>query len=203
MKKIIMSVCAAAAMSGVAFAGGDFVKVVEPVVVVPVDVVDDSSFYVGLALSAISSRDSDVSMDFFNAKAGQDRLGNFTFLAGYNFNKYIAVEGRYTTTFTEEDYVEMSGWSLFVKPQYPVTDDFKIYALLGFGGVTMDAVNNANVDVDDTAFQWGLGASYNVWENVEIFADYTSLANGMDGTYWNGALEVDADVITMGVNYKF
>ena len=71
----MISVCAVAAMSGVAFAGGDFKEVVEPVIV-PIDEVDNFSFYLGLGLSAISSRDSAVSMDFFNGKAGQDRLGN-------------------------------------------------------------------------------------------------------------------------------
>jgi len=202
MKKIMISVCTVAAMSGVAFAGGDFHEVVEPVIV-PVVEVDNSSFYLGLGLSAISSRDSAVDMDFFDGKAGQDRLGNVTFLAGYNFNQYVAVEGRYTTTFSDEDLVEMSGWSLFVKPQYPVTDAFKVYGLLGFGGVTMDSVNGSNVDVDDSDFQWGLGASYTFMENIEVFLDYTSLANGMEGVYWDGALEVDADAITMGVNYKF
>jgi len=203
MKKTALSAVAVVAMSSMVFAGGDF-ETVEPVVAVPVvEEVDNSSFYLGLGLSAISSRDSAVSMDFFNVKAGQDRLGNFAFIAGYNFNQYIAVEGRYLTTFTKEDYVEMNGWSLFVKPQYPVTESISVYALLGYGGVTMDPVNAATVNVDDTTFQWGLGASYDVTDSFEVFIDYTSLASNMAGTYWNGALEVDADAITMGVNYKF
>jgi len=142
-------------------------------------------------------------MNFFSVTTGQDRLGNFAFLAGYNFNQYIAVEGRYLTTFTNEDLVEMSGWSLFVKPQYPVTESISVYGLLGYGAVKMDQVSNLTVNVDDTTFQWGLGASYDVADSFEVFIDYTSLANNMNGTYWTGALEVDADAITMGVNYKF
>ena len=93
--------------------------------------------------------------------------------------------------------------SFFIKPQYPVTVAFKVYALLGFGGVTMDSVNGSNVDVDDNDFQWGLGASYTFMENIEVFIDYTSLASSMEGIYWNTAQEVDADAIIMGVNYKF
>jgi len=99
-------------MSSFAIAGGDVAPIVAPIPVA--EEVDNSSFYIGLALSAISTRDAAVSMDIFNAKYGQDRLGNITFLAGYNFNQYVAVEGRYTTTFTDEDMVEMDGWSLFV-----------------------------------------------------------------------------------------
>ncbi len=204
MKKIVLSVCTVAAMSSLVFAGGGMKEVtpaVEPVIVVPV--VDESSFYVGIGLTAVSTRDAAVSLDFFNAKGGQDRLANVSLLAGYNYNEYFAVEGRYTTTFTDEDLVEMSGWSLFVKPQYPVTEDFSIYALLGFGGVTLDPVNASTVDVDDSGFQWGIGASYMVTENVALFVDYTSLANDMDGVYWNGALQVDVDAVTAGVTYQF
>ncbi len=202
MKKNIITLSAVAAISTSLFAGGN-AAVIAPAVEEPV--IDNSSFYVGLGLSAISTRDAAVSMDVFNAKAGQDRLGNVTFQAGYTFNEYVAVEGRYTTSISDEHWVELSGWSLFVKPQYPVMEDFNIYALLGFGGVTMDAVNNSGVDVDDTGFQWGLGLSYDITENITVFGDYTNLANDMDGYYWNrpGPLQVDADAFTLGLTYKF
>ena len=59
------------------------------------------------------------------------------------------------------------------------------------------------IDVDDSGFQWGLGASYAIGENYTLFIDYTSLAADMDGYYYNGALEVDADSFTIGVTYKF
>ena len=107
------------------------------------------------------------------------------------------------TSFTHDELVETDGWSLFVKPQYPVSEDFSVYALLGFGGVIMDGINGAAVDVDETGFQWGIGANYLATENISVFIDYTSLATDMDGLYWDGALEVDADAITIGVNYLF
>jgi len=199
MKKIALSVVAIVGMSNLLLAGGDIVPVPMPIV----EEVDNSSFYVGVGVAAVSTRDSAVSLDFTSDKAGQDRLGNFSLLAGYNYNEYVAVEGRYTTTFKDEDLVEMDGWSLFLKPQYPVSEDFSIYALIGFGGVTMDGINGSRVDVDDTGFQWGLGVSYEAMEDFIIFADYTSLANDMEGLYWNEALEVDADAFTIGIAYKF
>ena len=198
MKKITLSVLAVVAMSSMTYAGGDIAPVP-----MPMEEVDNSSFYVGLALSAISTRDATVSMDIFNVTQGQDRLGNLTFLAGYNFNEYLAAEGRYTTTFIDDNLVEMDGWSIFVKPQYPVTKDFNIYALLGFGGISMDPAAYRYVDVDDSGFQWGLGASYDFTENISVFFDYTNLANDMEGVYWNGALEVDADAFNLGLTYKF
>ena len=198
MKKITLSALAVVTMSTFGFAGGD----IAPVPVVMEE--ETSPFYIGLGLSAVSTRGSDVGLDIFDVTSGQDRLGNVTFLAGYDFNEYIAVEGRYTTSFTQEDIVEMSGWSLFVKPQYPVTEEFTVYGLLGFGGVTMDSVKTPYlVDVDDTGFQWGLGMSYDVTESITVFGDYTSLASGMDGIYWDGEFEADVDSFTLGVTYKF
>ncbi len=197
MKKIMLSMSAVMTMGSFAVAGGDIVPV--PVVAEA----DNSSFYLGLAISAVSTRDASVSMDIFNVKDGQDRLGNLTFQAGYNFNEYVAVEGRYTTTVVDDDAVEMDGWSLFVKPQYPVTEDFNIYALIGFGGVTMDPADQKYIDVDDSGFQWGLGASYDFTENIAVFFDYTNLASDMDGIYWNGALQVDADAFNLGITYRF
>ncbi|RRS30901.1 MAG: hypothetical protein P794_05200 [Epsilonproteobacteria bacterium (ex Lamellibrachia satsuma)] len=97
----------------------------------------------------------------------------------------------------------MDGWSLFLKPQYPVTEEIGVYALLGFGGVNLDGVNGNYVDVDDTGFQWGIGASYLFMERTSLFVDYTSLANDMDGVYWNGAVKADVDAITVGVTYDF
>ena len=204
MKKAVFSVCAIAAMSSLVFAGGGMKEVTpveEPVVVIPV-VEELSGFYAGLGLTAVSVRDSAFSVDWGGAGTYQDRLGNVSLLAGYNFNEYIAAEGRYTTSFTHEDRVEMNGWSLFVKPQYPVTEDFSVYALLGYGGVVLDGIDGSITDVDDSGFQWGIGAGYMVMENVSLFADYTWLT-GMEGVFYNGALETDVDQFTVGVNYHF
>lgn len=202
MNKIVLSVWAVMAMSSLGFAGGDM-KDVEPAIE-PVVVVEEekSGLYAGFGLAAVSTRDAEVSVDWGGTDR-QDRLWNVSILAGYDFNEYIAVEGRYTTSFSHEDRVEMSGWSLFAKPQYPVSENFSVYALLGYGGVTLDGINGYIVDVDDTGFQWGLGASYQVMENASFFVDYTFPANDMDGLYFNGAVKVDVDAFTLGVNYHF
>ena len=205
MKKIVLSVCAVAAMSSLSFAGGDMKNVepaMEPVVAVPV-VAEHNGSYAGLGLTAISARDADFSVDWGGASAHQDRIGNLTFAAGYNFNEYVALEGRYATSIAHEDSIEMDGWSIFVKPQYPVTEDFSVYALLGFGGVVLDGIDGAITDVDDTGFQWGLGASYTVMEDISIYADYVWAADDMDGLFFNGATSVDVDAFTIGVNYLF
>ena len=218
MKKLSLSLVAMVAASNMLIAGGDIVPVPVPVVVE-----ESNNFYLGLGVAAVSTRDFARSADFFDEENGQDRLGNLTFIAGYDFNEYseyIAAEARYTFSIADEDQVEMSGWSIFLKPQYTFEDDngekgnFKIYGLLGFGGVTLDGVSseysNGNpwVDVDDTGFQWGLGASYSFKEytddaDISIFIDYTMLADEMEGVYWNYAPETNVDALTVGLIYNF
>ncbi len=198
MKKMLLS---AIVLSAAAMAGGDIAPV-EPMVDTPV-VVSEGNFYAGVGIAAVSTRNAAVSMDIFSGKNGQDRLGNVTLQAGYNFNPYIALEGRYTTTFAKEDVVKMSGWSFFVKPQYPITEKISLYALLGYGSVDISGTNGGVVDVDDSGFQWGLGASYDLNEQFELFFDYTSLANDMDGIYGSGIPQADADAFTLGVTYNF
>jgi opacity protein-like surface antigen len=191
-------------MGSFAVAGGDMKNVepaVEPVVVVPE--VAHNGFYVGLGLTAVSARDASFDVDWGGASTYQDRLGDIALVAGYNFNEYIGVEGRYMTSIAHEDSMEMDGWSIFVKPQYPVTENFSVYALLGFGGVNLDGVKGKVTDVDDTDFQWGLGVDYQVMEDISVYVDYVWAADDMDGLLFNGATSVDVDEITIGVNYKF
>ncbi len=210
MKKIALSIVAIVGMSSFGFAAGETVPVA-----VPADQVDENKFYVGFGIAAVSNRDSEVGLDFSNIEDGQDRTGNFTLLAGYDYNDYIGVEGRYTASFADEDQLEMSGWSIFLKPQYIFKDEneentnFKVYALVGFGGVTIDDIGNDwEVALDDTGFQWGLGASYSLkdvldGEDVSIFADYTVLARGFEGLYYKEHVEGDVDAFTVGITYKF
>ena len=192
MKKITLSLMSIIVLSSAGFAEEAF----------------ERGFYLGGGLSAVVATNSDVSADFFEAdKIGQDRLGNLTLLAGYDYNEYVALEGRYTTSFSHETKVAMDGWGLYVKPQYPVSESFKIYALLGFGGVTLDGVNGFTADVDDTGFQWGIGASYSLKNytdsDVSLFIDYVSMANEMDGLFYDGALQTDVAAVNVGMTYRF
>jgi opacity protein-like surface antigen len=200
MKRIVLSVWTAAAMSSLGFAGGDFAPV-EPVIETPV-VVEEStgSFYVGLGFEALSTGPN--SIDFFNNNSN-DRTGNLLGLVGYQFNPYIALEGRYATYIFDEDSINSDTWGVYLKPQYPVNEDLKLYVLLGFGGMTVDGVDGANIDVDDSGFQWGLGASHVVAEDIAVFLDYTSIANDMGGTWLGTAADVSSDALTLGVTYSF
>lgn len=208
MKKVILSVVAIVTMNSFGFAGGDF-ETVEPMSAVSV-VEEVSPFYVGLGLSNVSTRNSRVSLGFFEDKALQEETGDILLMAGYEFNPYIAVEGRYMTSAFGEDVLTRDSWGVYVKPQYPVNDEFSVYALLGYGGMTVDGKGSTLLplnrsDVDENGFQWGLGVSYDLNSHFAIFFDYVNVAKDMDVDILMGSpfAKVDSDALSMGVTYHF
>jgi len=198
MKKILLS----SVLIFSALNAGGYIVNDGPTIPVKESVLATGNFYIGGALSLVSARENCVDLNFFSDKNAQDRLANIMLLAGYNFNKYVAVEGRVSTTIANKDFAKLTSLSLFLKPQYPVTKELNIYALLGYGHVKLDNNNGSNVDVSKSTFQWGLGASYNIDNNWAVFADYTNLGNNISGTMLNSN-EADIDSINVGVTYKF
>jgi hypothetical protein len=191
MKKIIMSTVAAT----MTFAGGNIAPV-EPVeVAVEVAAPVESGFYVGAGYSYI---DTTVKAYGLSADEGIDAG---TILAGYDVNKYFAIEGRYAFS-ADVDFgnarADFDGdvWGIFAKPQYPVNEDFKVYALLGYGETSL--VN------DGGSFQYGLGGAYSVTEKVAVFADWVRAYDDEDEiTYVLGDGEVTQDAFTVGLTYSF
>ena len=202
MRKSVLSLVSILALSGLAYAGGDVAPVEEPVVV---PVMDNSAFYVGLGFGQASVND--------NPAAEEITSTMLMLQAGYQYNDYVALEGRLSFGFNTDyapgntgnlggDYDnDISSWGLYVKPMYPVTDAFDIYALLGYGGVQLGNLENGDAYVD--GFQWGLGAQYEVMENVLIFADYVKLYDDTGFDYRAKLEAVDSDAWTLGVSYRF
>jgi len=216
MKKIVLSVLV---MSSLIFASG---KAMAPLVVV--DDVEENIFYVGAGIAALSARDSEATLNFFDIEPDQDRLGNFTLHAGYWFTEYLAIEGRYSAGFQDEDAIEMdNGWSLFLKPTYKFDDDenrengenyFAVYGLLGYGNISFVGVNKLEGNIDDTGFQWGLGVSYTFRaissaegypyrDTWTVFADYTCLGRDMEGIILGYPRKANLDALTLGIVYHF
>ncbi len=203
MKKNILSLLTILALSGLSYAGGDIAPV-EPPVEAPIVVIDNSAFYLGLGFGAAA-----VTNDF-----SSEEISNNTLMlqAGYQYNEYVALEGRYTFGFST-DYDpgttnnpsdaydgDFSSWGIYLKPMYPI-GDFSIYALLGYGGVMLD--NLANGDAYEDGFQWGLGAGYTFTENVSVFVDYVSLYDDAGFDYRAQNNDIDSDTWTLGLSYKF
>lgn len=145
MKKFNLSLVAVLAMSTFAIAGGDIAPM-EPVIETPVmaePVASVGNFYVGLGYSYMNMN---VEIGTYEADASANSV---LLLAGYNFNQYIGIEGRYSmnvgditvseTGAPDTDYSDdFSNFGIYLKPMYPVSNEFNVYALLGYGEVTVD-----------------------------------------------------------------
>jgi len=207
MKTIKLSFLAWACVSSAVFAGGDIDAPLEPLQEQVMDtpeaeMSEKSDFYAGLALSVISMREAGVSLNFASAKVGADRVGNAALLVGYDINQYVAAEARYTASIAKKDNAKMSSISIFLKPQYPVSEELSIYGLLGYGQVKIDSNNQTNVDVSKGAFQWGLGLDYDVTSDISMFVEYASLAHNIDGTFLTSD-SASVDALSVGLTYRF
>lgn len=201
MRKIRLSAVSILALSGLVFAGGDIVPV-EPQVVLPV-VVNNSAYYLGIGIA-----NGVVNDDFTNEEFSSNAL---MLQAGYQYNEYIAFEGRYAFGLSMDydpgmidglssDYDgDFSNWGLYVKPMYPI-GDFNLYALLGYGGVMLEDLVGG--DAYEDGFQWGVGTSYAISEQVSVFVDYVSLYDDKGFDYRAKLDDVDSSVLTFGLTYK-
>ena len=213
MKSFNLSLVAILAMGAFAVAGGDIAPVEEPMVEVVAPVADDSGFYIGGAYS-MANFSSDYEWhdeDYFGYRedgTGTDEVDYNAIMlqVGYQYNKYLAIEGRYWHSVGDSDYEwsnegedsqdgsfsgsgsdnngdELAAWGIYVKPMYPVTDAFTIYGLLGYGNVTLN--DNDGDWLDESGFQWGAGASYSFTDNLSFFVDYVELYNDEKEDEWS------------------
>ena len=204
MKKIIASLAILALSGPAVWAGGDITPVEQPVVA------DRSGFYVGLGYGYFKQSNSDLQgyadVDFKDS--------TMLFQAGYRYNDYIAFEGRYWLGFGDitqsggnnpGDYSgDFDSWGLYLKPIYPISESFDVYALLGYAKTKIDYDNGFYWHND--GFSWGLGGQYAVTDHFQLFADYVNLGynNSVDV---QGKGSIDGDInpytINVGISYKF
>lgn len=215
MKKFNLSLVAVLAMSTFAIAGGDIAPV-EPVIETPmVEESTPGNFYLGLAYGMANTESNDVYL--FNDVVITDTVSDVDYStvmlqAGYKFNPYIAVEGRYWIGLDEDyginDTLNIDTWGIYAKPMYPVTEEFDIYALLGYASSDVERSNDLvtfTPDYDIDGFSWGIGGAYSFTENVAVFVDYTSMYDdSAESAYYNN-VEFDNTItaVNFGVTYTF
>ena len=199
-KTLLLSVIA----STMIMAGGDIAPVEEPIIV-PEPVIVDGGLYLGLAYGFmnVDYTRTDIATTDTTGSFDED-FSSIMLQAGYKFNSYVAIEGRYwfgiddVTLPLYTDAIDApDAWGIYVKPMYPVTDAFDVYALLGYAN-TDTSLNTVD------GFSWGLGASYAFTDSVAMFVDYTSLYN--DDRDLPGGLinkEYDINTVNVGVTYNF
>jgi opacity protein-like surface antigen len=213
MKKLTLSLTTILAMSTFAVAGGDIAPV-EPVVETPMvmEAPANTGFYLGLAYGY-------EKLKIERAGGGSlvnEKFGSIMVDAGYKFNQYVAVEGRYWSGInSNNDLAWRSGlpaditvdaWGIYLKPMYPVSSAFNIYGLVGYGSAdaTYDLPNAGSITSDSTdGFSWGIGADYAITNNWSVFVDYTSVIDGESGNTDRIDTDDSLSTVNIGVNYQF
>ncbi len=196
-KALLLSVVASTMM----MAGGDIAPVEEPMII------EDNGFYLGLGYGFMTADvegypEMGMMGPTGNILGGYDEdFSSVMIQAGYKFNSYFAVEGRYwfglddVTVAGFADVIDApDAWGIYAKPIYPVTDSLDIYGLAGYADVDLNGFTDRNTD----GFSWGLGASYEITETFSVFADYVAL---VDDTI--AFRDVNIETINVGVSYLF
>lgn len=137
------------------------------------------------------------------------------FQAGYQYNPYFAMEFRYWFSVSSGDvstntlyplnpsaYDSLNAWGMYIKPMYPITQEFSVYGLLGFSSVTIDADYGSYLLYDDTSFSWGAGIQFDATANIALFIDYVQLYNG-NLEFYEYSQDTKVNTLNFGVTYKF
>lgn len=105
---------------------------------------------------------------------------------GYNFNDFLAVEGRYLVNSSEEGYqgasVEIDYlYGIYIIGNLPVTDSLGAYVLFGHSKAEVTAsYMGYSESADDGSSSLGFGVKYDIVENWTVNAEYTELFEDVD-----------------------
>lgn len=183
------------------------------------------SWYLG-ALYSVQKISSGVEVQNLPSKIDFEAVG---VLAGYKFNQYFSLEARlakgtsgYSNTF---GYLEQiapetyhnedldSQFSLLVKASYPIYESFSLYGIAGYTEsrikITGVGIKNGyfgnlenfsySYTTKDSGFSYGVGLTYQLTEEVNVFVDYQVLPDYELGI----SLSKDWGSTTLGVSYSF
>ena len=221
MKKTIQILALGTVLAtGTLYAGGSVAPIIVPVVPIAQD--DPSPFYIGVGLMWAG-----ISADCFGEDTCPDvRLKDSTWggivRVGWEYNQYVGVEARALTTAFDEDWVDgMSHYGIYLKPQYPVSENVNIYGLLGYGHTEIDVKCTAFTDnYTYNGFSYGIGLEYDLSDTEDDREDGVAYDRGFDGhmdqekgwglwvDYQNllnnkGYHNYKTNIISFGVTYDF
>jgi len=164
---------------------------------------DSYGFYIGGGY-AYTTVELSLSTEWFDLPSFDASTDSILLLAGYDFNDFIGVEGRYYWNVTSgiaysndlygllDDY-KAESFAFYLKPQYSF-DALSLYALLGF---TMNDYTALAQSKNDTLFSWGGGARFRFTESFSAFVDYTDLGTS------DMILSTGLSSWNLGLTYKF
>jgi len=187
-----------------------------PVVLVPKEKEesDVSPFYVGLGL--VAARYDSHCFSSTESCDGIMNVGGLLLRGGYDFNPYVGIEARGIFTIKKDNGGKIQHYGAFVKPMYPINDEFNLYGLLGLAK-TKTSGNLRVTDVSGLAY--GIGLEYDLSDDkkddkikeLKYKREFDGLADQEKGLglfvdyeklyYKSGAPKLDA--ISAGLTYDF
>lgn len=189
--------------------------------VVPIVTEDISPWYLGAGLVWANFLKDPCSLTDPSCRY-EDTTYGIMVRGGYDINQYFGIEGRFIDTFIDEGPyggAPLLHVGLFLKPQYPVSENVNIYGLLGYG-YTKNLGNGARLDYfdDDWGFSAGVGIEYDLSDREGDRVENGGYDRAFDGYAdqgrgWSLFLDYqrlliesdvpDMDVISFGVRYDF
>lgn len=156
-------------------------------------------WYGGLGIGQSNYQDVD-------ADSANTRSEGWKAYAGYQFNKYLGVEGGYVnlnditaTSGTVTTNMDTDGWTLAAVVSYPLTEKFSVMGKLGAAYLLADinekdgaalAVRSGD---DDYEPNYGVGVSYALLDNLNLRAEWERFDRK----------DYDIDLVTAGIAVKF
>ena len=204
MKKLTLSIATLAIMAVSAHAGKNVIPApVEPLPVPPA-VIPPLGLYIGGGFTYSKAEcQCDPSVKCENgtscAKVNSATTYGANLKAGYMFNEYIGLEGKYIYTPWGDKDRTLKHYGLYLKPTFPVTDNLDVYALLGYGKTECETLKDAQ-----KGFAWGAGAEYTINKKIagkkDGFGVYVEYLRPLKKT---GNKNITVDMINAGVSYNF
>ncbi len=206
--KTIFSVVAATVIATAVQAGGNIAPIapVTPEVIAPF-----TGAYVGAAMTANQTFVSG-NADWFSTSAYNKTTYGVQGDIGYTFYNTgawaMSVEGRGGLSLMGDNMLETSYIGAYLKPEFFV-DDFSVYGLAGYGSVDytqgddFDGTQRYSYTTSVDGFTWGLGAGYNVTDQVQVFVDYVIQPVLEIDQFVNIDDDINTNIVSVGLNYKF
>ena len=202
------------ALTCTSYAGGDLEAAVPAVVPIVPATINPVPIYIGLGLVAVAiDRDPCVCGD---TETKDLRYGNLLRL-GWDYNNYVGIETRVLKTYGSDVFSKTEHYGLYLKPQYHVSEQMNIYALLGYGKTKVDYTNGIRSSTtDENAFSYGLGFEYDFGKD-ESLGTYSRPFDGQGDQekgwgMWvdmqhllnnGGAVHTTSNIMTAGITYDF
>ncbi|WP_425667639.1 porin family protein [Vibrio tubiashii] len=158
-----------------------------------------------------------------DAFGGKYTTATVNLVAGYDFNQYLAVEGRVgipsSSETSSKNLVTLEGkpqtsYAVFGKGTLPITEMFSVYALAGFGSspYKIDASIgpfNGSQKFDKVSLQYAAGVEVNFTPQIAMTAEYGMYGSGKTDIVLSEDLglrsnaKYDTTAFNIGIKYKF